>query len=66
MDYFPFLWNAIHVGIFKRFAAIRHFAGELPFLHLARDVADKFIHCHYVGGGVAAAREGTWVGYFSQ
>lgn len=26
-------------------------------------MADKFIHCHYVGGGMVAKREGAWVGY---
>ena len=62
MDYFPFFGDAELPQLFPRDAPIRNFASELPFLHFARNVAYEFVHCHYVGGGVAAAGEGAWTG----
>lgn len=63
MDYLPSPWNAYCSTLLARHVPIRHFAGELPVLHFARDVADEFVHCHHVVGGVVATGEGAWVGF---
>lgn len=52
-------WDGL--GVFPRDVAVWDIACELSVLHLARNVADEFVHCHYVGGGMATTRKRAWI-----
>ena len=50
MDNLPCGEHRSGMGVCLRDATVRHFAGELSFLHFSGDVADQFVHYHDVGG----------------